>query len=351
MNEKELEQNTINSIKEAQLLEFAIMLLILDEFEKVAKGGNQSQSTNNIRSELTKEVDKFQKAIEISILATLQDLNKSTLNGLKGANDIKYYDVAKHGENMLKNVQKYVKSKGFVLNGQRLETFFYNLCRDEATKVVNGEIMLEEAIKKACHKLGQSGVSVVTYENTTRKIDVYVRQELLYAQKQSYQDIQFKYASDNDITVFETDAHPNARPSHQVWQGRRWDTTGKLYPTFEELSHGNGDYNDYNCLHVVDPVANPDAPLRYTEKDLANINTKPFNFRGKTYDGYEAKQHMRYLERQIRACKRENNLLSAKGLEDKKLSQKLKNLNVEYNQFCKVFGTYPRTNRLSVYTD
>lgn len=351
MNEKKLEQNTNNSVKEAQLLEFAIMLLILNEFEKVANGGNQSQSTNNIRSELTKEVDKFQKAIEISILATLQDLNNSTLDGLKGAKDINYYDVAKHGENMLKNVQKYVKSKGFVLNGQRLETFFYNLCRDEATKVVKGEIMLEDAIKKACHKLGQSGVSVVTYENTTRKIDVYVRQELLYAQKQSYQDIQFKYASDNDITVFETDAHPDARPTHQVWQGQRWDTTGELYPTFEELSHGNGDYNDYNCLHVVDPVANPDAPLRYTENQLKNINTKPFDFRGKTYDGYEAKQRMRYLERQIRACKREKNLLDKKGLDNTKVSQKLKNWQSEYSQFCKAYGTYQRTSRTRVYTD
>lgn len=351
MNEKKLEQNTINSVKEAQLLEFAIMLLILNEFEKVAKGGNQSQSTNNIRSELTKEVDKFQKAVEISILSTLQDLNKSTIDRLKGANDIKYYDVAKHGENMLKNVQKYVKSKGFVLNGQRLETFFYNLCRDEATKVVNGEIMLEDAIKKACHKLGKSGVSIVTYDKTTRKIDVYVRQELLYAQKQSYQDIIFKYAEDNGVTVYETDAHADARPTHQVWQGRRWDTTGELYPTFDQLSHGNGDYNDYNCLHVVSPVLNPDSKEPYTEKQLKNINTKPFNFRGKTYDGYEAKQRMRYLERQIRACKREKNLLDKKGLDNTKVAQKLKNWQTEYSQFCKAYGTYQRTNRTRVYTD
>lgn len=351
MNEKELEQNTQDSVDIAQAFEFAIMLLLLNEFEKVAKGGNQAESTNIIRNQSSKEVDNFKKSLEIGILASLNKANNSTLEGLKNAKDIKYYDVAKHGENMLKNVQKYVKSKGFVLNGQRLETFFYNLCRDEATKVANGEIMLEDAIKKACHKLGQSGVSVVTYENTTRKIDVYVRQELLYAQKQSYQDIQFKYASDNDITVFETDAHPNARPTHQVWQGRRWDTTGKLYPTFEELSHGNGDYNDYNCLHVISPVANPNAPLRYTEDQLKNINTKPFNFRGKTYDGYEAKQRMRYLERQIRACKREKNLLDKKGLDNTKVAQKLKNWQSEYSQFCKAYGTYQRTNRTRVYTD
>lgn len=351
MNEKELEQNTQDSVDIAQAFEFAIMLLLLNEFEKVAKGGNQSENTNTIRNDVQKEVDSFKKLLEVGILASLNNVNNSTLESLKDAEDIEYYNVSKHADNMLKNVKKYIKSKGIVLNGQKMETFFYNLCRDEAKAVVEGTTTLEKAMENACHKLGQSGVSIVTYDNTTRKVDVFVRQELLYASKQSYQDIQFKYAEDNNITVFETDAHPDARPTHQVWQGRRWDTTGKLYPTFKELSHGNGDYNDYNCLHVVDPVANPNAPLRYTEDQLKNINTKPFNFRGKTYDGYEAKQRMRYLERQIRACKREKNLLDKKGLDNTKVAQKLKNWQSEYSQFCKVYGTYQRTNRTRVYTD
>lgn len=351
MNEKQLEQNTINSVKEAQLLEFAIMILILNEFEKVAKGGNQSQSTNNIRNELTKEVDKFQKAIEIIILATLQDLNNSTLDSLKGAKDIEYYNVSKHADNMLKNVKKYIKSKGIVLNGQKMETFFYNLCRDEVKAVVEGTTTLEKAMESACHKLGQSGVSIVTYDNTTRKVDVFVRQELLYAQKQSYEDIIFKYAEDEGITVFETDAHPDARLTHQVWHGRRWDTSGKLYPTFEQLSHGNGSYRDHGCLHIVKPVEDPTSPPPYTEEQLKNINTPPFKFKGKTYTGIEARERMRYIERQIRACKREKNLLDKKDLDNSKVAQRLKNWQTEYSQFCKAYGTYPRTNRTRVYTD
>ena len=350
MTDKELEQNTQDSVDIAQAFEFAIMLLILNEFEKVAKGGNQAESTNSLRNKSSKEVDTFKKSLEIGILATLNKANNSTLEGIKNAKDIKYYDVSKHADNVLDNVKKYIKSKGVVLNGEKMETFFYNLCRDEAKAVVEGTTTLEKAMESACHKLGQSGVSIVTYDNTTRKVDVYVRQELLYAQKQSYQDIQFKYAEDEGITVFETDAHPDARPTHQVWQGRRWDTTGKLYPTFEQLSHGNGSYDDYNCLHVVSPVLNTDSKESYTEEQLKNINTKPFMFRGKLYDGYSAKQRMRYLERQIRACKREKNLLDEKGLDNSKVAQKLKNWQTEYSQFCKAYGTYPRTNRTSVYT-
>lgn len=351
MNEKELEQNTQDSVDIAQAFEFAIMLLLLNEFENVAKGGNQAESTNTIRNDVQKEVDSFKKLLEVGILASLNNVNNSTLESLKGVEDIEYYNVSKHADNMLKNVKKYIKSKGIVLNGQSMETFFYNLCRDEAKAVVEGTTTLEKAMENACRKIGQSGVSVVTYDNTTRKVDVFVRQELLYAQKQSYQDIQFKYAEDNNITVFETDAHPDARPTHQVWQGRRWDTTGKLYPTFEELSHGNGDYNDYNCLHVVKEVADPTSPPTYTEEQLKNINTPPFNYKGKKYTGTEAKDHMRYIERKIRDCKREKLLLDEKGLDNTKISQRLKNWQTEYKQFCKAYGTYPRTNRTRVYTD
>lgn len=347
MNDKYFEENTVESVNIAQQLEIAILLAMLVEFEKVANGGNQAESTNNLRKEVEKETNTFQNAIKLAIASSLLKVGNDTLKDLKNAEKIEYYGL----KDSIDNIKKYVKSKGFVLNGQSLETYFYNLCRDEAKAVVEGTTTLEKAIEKACNKLGNNGVSIVTYDKTTRKIDVYVRQELLYAQKQSYQDIIFKYAEDNGVTVYETDAHADARQTHQVWQGRRWDTTGELYPTFDQLSHGNGDYNDYNCLHVVSPVLNPDSKEPYTEKQLKNINTKPFTYRGKTYDGYEAKQHMRYIERNIRACKREKILLDKMGMDNTKVSQRLKNWQSEYKNFCKAYGTYQRTNRTRVYTE
>ena len=114
MNEKELEQNTQDSVDIAQAFEFAIMLLLLNEFEKVAKGGNQAESTNTIRNDAQKEVDSFKKLLEVGILASLNNVNNSTLESLKGAKGIEYYNVSKHADNMLENVKKYVKSKGIV---------------------------------------------------------------------------------------------------------------------------------------------------------------------------------------------------------------------------------------------
>ena len=154
MNEKQLEQNTQDSVDIAQAFEFAIMLLLLNQFEKVAKGRNQAESTNTIRNDAKKEVDSFKKLLEVGILASLNNVNNSTLESLKGADDIEYYNVSKHADNMLKNVKKYIKSKGIVLNGQSMETFFYNLCRDEAKAVVEGTTRLEKGMESACHKLG-----------------------------------------------------------------------------------------------------------------------------------------------------------------------------------------------------
>ena len=83
MNEKQLEQNTQDSVDIAQAFEFAIMILLLNEFEKVAKGGNQSESTNTIRNQSSKKVDTFKKSLEVGILATLNNVNNSTLESLK----------------------------------------------------------------------------------------------------------------------------------------------------------------------------------------------------------------------------------------------------------------------------
>ncbi|PWL55144.1 MAG: hypothetical protein DBY38_02415 [Clostridium cadaveris] len=350
------EKNTQESVDLAQLLENAIMLNLIKEFKEVLKNDTQKQRSialNNIRKNADDEINIFIKAMAISTLDVLNKNSIKVIKDLDKKNDLKHYskNISNWDKKINKNIRKYVKSKGIVLDGQKLEKFFYNLCNSEIKAIVDGNITLENAIRTAIKKISDSGIKIITYENTTRNIDVFVRQELLYAQKMSAQDIRDKFSKENNITIFDIDAHPDARPSHQVWQGKRYDITGKYYPTFEELSHGNGSLNDYGCNHKAYPVTNPNDALMYTEEMLKNINTKPFVFRGKEYDGYKAKQNMRYLERQIRALKREKALLDKNKLVDKKVNAKLRHKQKEYREFCKAYNTYPRTNRTRVYTE
>lgn len=350
------EKNTQESVDLAQSLEYAIMSNILNEFKEVLENDTQKQRSialNNIRKNADNEISLFVKAITISTLDALNKTSIKVIKDLDKENDLKHYskNISNWDKKINKNIRKYVRSKGLVLDGQKLEKFFYNLCNSEIKAVVDGTDTIDNIVRRAIKKMSDSGVKIITYENTIRNIDVYVRQELLYAQKMSAHDIRTQFARENDITIFDIDAHPDARPSHQIWQGKRFDTTGKYYPTFEEISHGNGSLSDYGCNHFAYPVTDPnDAPM-YTEEMLKNINTTPFTFKGKEYDGYKAKQNMRYLERQIRALKREKALLDKNNLTDKKVNAKLRYKQKEYREFCKAYNTYPRTNRTRIYTE
>lgn len=350
------EKSTQESVDLAQSLEYAIMSSVLNEFKEVLDNDTQKQRSialNNIRKKTDNEISLFIKAIAISTLDALNKTNIKVVKDLDKANDLKHYskNISNWDKKINKNIKKYVKSRGLVLGGQKLDKFFYNLCNSEIKAVVDGTDTIDNIVRSAIKKMSDSGVKIVTYDNTKRNIDVFVRQELLYAQKMSAHDTRMLFAKENNITIFDIDAHPDARPSHQVWQGKRYDTTGKYYPTFDEISHGNGSLNDYGCNHIVYPVTNPDDAPMYTKEMLKNINTKSFTFRGKEYDGYKAKQNMRYLERQIRALKREKNLLDKNNLTDKRINAKLRNKQKEYREFCKAYNTYPRTNRTRVFTN
>ena len=167
-----------------------------------------------------------------------------------------------------------------------------------------------------------------------------------YAEKESSQEINNKCAKDMGVTVFEFDAHANARPTHKKWQGKRYDTKGKLYPSLYELTHG--EEKDYGCRHFAQPVWDVDMPYAYTKEQLKNIDTKPFTFQGKKYEGYEARQYQRELERNIRALKREVILLDNQGLGSTEAKIKLKHANAVYKAFSSEMGDRVHNDRLRI---
>ena len=352
--EKE-EKNAEKSVELAQIFEFAIMVILLNQLEVVLTNDTRkqrSESLETIRNQTKKEIDVFIPLLLKESLETLKTSNKQLYDEIPKGMVVPPPNNKWHKQ-IEEEFKKYIKSKGLVLNGQPLEEFFTNLCDKQVKKIVEGSTTLQNAMKESCHIMAQNGVSIVTYPQPNghainRNIDVYVRQQLLYAQKESTQDTRYKIAEENNVTVFEIDAHADSRPSHQYWQGRRFDTTGKIYPTFEELSNGHGGLDDYGCLHRAYPVFNPKSKPAYTLNELNNINTKPFTYGGIKYTGYEAKQRMRAYERGIRALKREKMLMEEKGLKSKILDNKLANELNAYKSFCNAYGNYPRNDRIRV---
>src|SRR5699024_5732510 len=106
-----------------------------------------------------------------------------------------------------------------------------------------------------------------------------------------------------------------------------------------------------NCRHGWFPFFEGISTPNYTEEDLENIDPPNFKYNGKTYTAYEATQHQRYLERQMRKTKR--NLITYDGasLEDdfKIASVKLSRQRQEYERFSKVANIRPKHDRHQTY--
>ena len=85
----------------------------------------------------------------------------------------------------------------------------------------------------------------------------------------------------------------------------------------------------------------------YTEAELKNINTPDFEYEGKKYNGYEAAQRQREIERNIRRLKRELICYKETGLEEdfKITSSKLNAMNREYKKFSQASGIRPKNER------
>src|SRR5690606_4613368 len=94
-----------------------------------------------------------------------------------------------------------------------------------------------------------------------------------------------------------------------------------------------------NCRHDWYPYFEGISP------PLPKIDyPKPFTYKGKTYDAYQASQRQRYMERQIRKTKRQIIAYENAGLEDDTISAriKLRRQRQEYENFSKAAGLRPK---------
>lgn len=88
----------------------------------------------------------------------------------------------------------------------------------------------------------------------------------------------------------------------------------------------------------------------YTEKELKELNdkaNKKFSYKGEEYNEYEATQHQREIERNIRETKRQLIMYKeADSKEDFKITSiKLNQLNKEYKDFSSASGIRVKNER------
>lgn len=228
-------------------------------------------------------------------------------------------------------------------------------------QISTGAIDYNTAIRQAVKKISESGVRQINYESGySNEVYSSARRAVLTSVKQmSQQATDYnaeKLIGDKEQIYYEVSAHAGARTgigiaNHQAWQGKVYKLHGsdKDYPNLKEAT-GLGDMLGLlgiNCKHSY-MIFIPGASKRnYTDEELKNIDPPDFEYNGQTYTCYEAMQHQREIERNIRQLKRELICYKETGLEEdfKIASSKLNVMNREYKKFSQASGIRPKNER------
>lgn len=328
-------------------------------------------SMENIEKEIQKTLELANKEVE-------ETLKQSALTSVKAENKIYEEAVKKQikikgNSNLEKLLEAAIKqtkgelknisqSLGFakIVNGKivyRDIAKFYQEAVDLALMQVNSGVLdSNSAIRQAIKKLADSGLRTIDYENGwSNRVDVAVRRAVVTGSNQMCHKMTELTMDELGAEFVETTAHAGARPDHQEWQGQVFCYKGKSdkYPDFvEKTRYGYGDgLGGYNCRHSFYPFFPGISKRAYSKEHLNNIDPKDFEYDGKTYTYYEALQHQRKLETNIRQKKRELIGYNAAGLKDdfNNSSILLNRLKSEYKSFSNAGDLAVRNDLMQVY--
>lgn len=214
-------------------------------------------------------------------------------------------------------------------------------------QVSSGAFDYQTSIRRAVNDLARN-MTGVTYPSGHRDtLEVAVRRAVLTGVNQTAGKLQIARMEEMDWAFVETSAHAGARPSHAKWQGRQYHRggavtyRGKHYPDFEKATgYGTGaGLCGWNCRHgffAIDPDLDP-QPV-YTAEELAALDAKDIEYRGRKYSRYQINQRQRALERHVRAAKKVWLAEDAAGLDSTQSAVRLRQARQDLAQFVKDTG-------------
>lgn len=267
------------------------------------------------------------------------------------------------------------QSTGFkVMSGYEGIQNAYRRELDKAViKICSGTFSQEKVIRDVVHDLAQSGLRSIDYASGySMQLDTAVRLAVRTGCHQlagKIMDENIKQTGENLVYVSQ---HPGARntgvghANHEQWQGKvyfikdgtdysqeahrigqdrimsLWYATGYSVDGTHK-SDPTGLYG-YNCRHSHFAWFEGISSLPKEDK------REPVTIDGKTYDYYAMTQKMRYMERNIRALKREKEAIKSLpeelGFDTQEIDAKIKRKTAEYKDFCRDCGVPEQTSRL-----
>lgn len=376
---KSIPENFINLYQELE------DFIISDIARRIAKVGNLTDSAK-LETIRANEIGISLNLIKEKI-KEISDMTEEKVNEI--FNDISLYSIAKENElysaaglntvkvtenvalaNIIESAIKQTsgelynltQSMGFAqkVNGKvvykPIAKYYHDAMDLAVMQIKSGSTNYNTAIKQAVNRLCESGIRSVDYESgVANRIDVAVRRAVLTGSNQMSQKLTLEGMKETGNDFVETTAHIGARPSHALWQGKVFCYSGnsKEYPPFiESTGYGTGPgLGGWNCRHSFHPFIPGISTRAYTDEDLDNIDPPPFTYNGTEYTYYEASQHQRLIERNIRKTKTQLIGYKAAGLTEEftNTSIKLKQQEKYYREFSKAANIPIEKDRLQVY--
>ena len=170
-------------------------------------------------------------------------------------------------------------------------------------RTITGTMDGVTAIRKAVQELARQGVTEAAYPSGAHhNTDFAVRRAVCTGVNQTCAKLQLARAEDMGCNLVETSSHAGARPTHAVWQGQVFCISGhhpKYKDFYAETGYGDGDgLCGWNCYHSFFPYFEGLSEQSFSRDPSADAGRD-------NGEDYELSQKQRYLERQIRASKRE----------------------------------------------
>lgn len=225
-------------------------------------------------------------------------------------------------------------------------------------QVSSGAFDYKTAVKRAVDGLADS-MPYVTYPSGHRDtLEVACRRAVLTGVNQTGAKLQEARMVEMGASFVEVTAHGGARPSHAVWQGRRYhrggavDYLGQHYEDFESATgYGTGaGLCGWNCRHtffVVFPELG--SPPAWTQESLEALNARDIEYDGKLYTRYEISQMQRARERAVRKYKRRYLAEDAAGADTTASAVKLRQARQSLADFTRATGGRVDSARTSVH--
>lgn len=233
----------------------------------------------------------------------------------------------------------------------------FNHSMDKAVmNVASGAFSSEQAVEQVVSELEKSGLRYVNYTSgITRGIDVAAHLAVRTTLNQMAADISMSNAEQLGTDLVEVSSHGGARSgdghaNHAGWQGKVYSISGKAHPKeskrlgYKILSleavtgypHDPAGLCGYNCKHTFYPFIAGISDPTPIEKD-----PEPVKVDGRIYTFYQATQHQRRLERELREFKRQY-------LGGQNMTAAITAKEQQYARFCEKAGLKQNLNRLYV---